>query len=53
MTKIIDDDSDAFDSRGVLKDGKHSTVRMFMKDGRVNPDLTPAQRVAAAMPRSR
>jgi hypothetical protein len=38
-----------FDSRGVLKDGKTLTTRMFMKDGSVNPDLTPAQRVAAAV----
>jgi hypothetical protein len=48
-TKIRDDDNDAFDSNGRLKDGRHATVPMFMKDGSPNPDLTPAQRVAAAV----
>jgi hypothetical protein len=49
MTKIIDDDDDIFDSRGVLKDGATLTTKMFMKDGSINPKLSPAQRVAAAV----
>jgi hypothetical protein len=55
MTKVIikDDDDDVFDSRGVLKDGATLTNRMFMKDGNPNPDLTPAQRVAAAVAATR
>jgi hypothetical protein len=52
-TKIRNDDDDVFDSRGVLKDKKHVTVSMFMKDGSPNPDLTPAQRVAAAVAATR
>jgi hypothetical protein len=52
-TKIRDDDDDVFDSNGILKDGKHVTVSMFMKDGLPNPDLTPAQRVAAAVAATR
>jgi hypothetical protein len=53
-TKIRDDDNDAFDSNGRLKDGRHATVPMFMKDGKtLNPDLSPAQRVAAAVAATR
>jgi len=48
-TKIRDDDDDVFDKNGLLKDGKHATVPMFMRDGKPNPDLTPSQRVAAAV----
>jgi hypothetical protein len=52
-TVFIKDDDDIFDSRGILKNGKIATTKMFAKDGSLNPDLTPAQRVAAAVTATR
>ena len=38
----------AFDSRGLLKDGHSTTIKMYMKDGSINPNLTATQRAKAA-----
>jgi hypothetical protein len=54
MTKTKIKDDDAFDENGLLRDGRHVTVPLFMKDsGKPNPDLTPAQKVAAAVAATR
>jgi hypothetical protein len=33
---------------GILRDGQHSHVPMFLRDGSVNPNLLPVQRAKAA-----
>ena len=38
----------AFDSRGLLKDGRSTRVSLYMRDGSPNPRLTPTQRSIAA-----
>jgi hypothetical protein len=38
----------AFDSRGLLKDGHSTTIKMYMRDGRPNPRLSATQRAIAA-----
>ena len=38
----------AFDSRGLLKDGHATRVKMYMRDGAINPNLLPHQRAKAA-----
>lgn len=48
--RILDDD----DKNNILKDGETRTFKMFMKDGITpNPNLSPAQRVAAAVSATR
>jgi hypothetical protein len=34
----------AFDARGILKDGCSTSVKLYMRDGAINPNLTAAQR---------
>ena len=41
--RFDDDDDDT-----IMRDGETRTVKMFAKDGRINPDLNPVQRAIAA-----
>jgi hypothetical protein len=48
MTRHEDDEDSLFDRNGILRDGAVTRVRLMMRDGAINPRLTPAQRAKAA-----
>jgi hypothetical protein len=47
LSTFEEEEDDALDARGLLRDGRSLRVPLFLKDGAPNPELTPLQRAVA------